>query len=95
MAELGFLPGYVCVKKSGPMCSNFVDWQGSIWEIDHHDFLGHGVEHGAAQLPAVTGVARIPSRTRVNYQDPAETPHDLMVGVTIKDKIGGGFGELL
>ena len=96
MAEPGFLPAYVCVKKrSGPMCSKFVDRQGSIREIGHHNFFTRSVEYRAAQLPAVAGIAGVTGRARIDYQDSAEALHHLMVCVAVEDEISGGFGEPL
>ena len=53
-----------------PVSSNFPDRQrAGHGKSVERDFLARSVEHGAAQLPAVAGVARVAGRARVDDQD--------------------------
>ena len=61
--------------------------------IGHHDFFADGVEHGAAQLPAVALVARFAGRARVDHQHLADAAHQLVVGVAVQHEIRFGLAE--
>src|SRR5262245_23361191 len=62
-------------------------------EVAHHDLLRRGVEHGAAQLPAVARVAAFAGRAGIDYQHPADAADDLLVRMAVENDVGVGVAE--
>src|SRR6516164_4371787 len=52
-------------------------------EIGYRDLFGDGVEHGAAQLPAIAAIARLARGAGIDHEHLADAPGQLMVCVAV------------